>query len=108
MADTYYKLATTPNRHTDWTTNVILERDEDGNVTKEVGVNQPAQLNETDRNKVEALGYTLERVSKQEAEESQAAQAAGTDVTGAAPVFGDAERPNQAPARGSAGDDDKK
>ena len=96
MADTYYKLVGTGNRHTDWTTGVVLERDDDGNVTKEVTA-AGSPLSAEDKEKVEALGFKLEKVSKAEAEEAQAS-GVGSDVTGAAPVFGAEETPNQAPA----------
>jgi hypothetical protein len=105
VADTYYKLSGTPNRHTDWTSEIVLERDEDGNVTKAVSSTQPATLNESEREKVESLGYSLEKVSKSEAEAAQQS-GVGADVVGAAPVFGDQEAPNQAAA--TPAEDDKK
>jgi len=96
MADTYYKLVGTGNRHSDWTTGVVLERDDDGNVTKEV-TTAGNPLSAEDKEKVEAMGFKLEKVSKADAEEAQAA-GVGSDVAGAAPVFGAEETPNQAPA----------
>src|SRR4051794_30849233 len=93
MAD-YYKLVSTTNPHTDWTTEIVLERDEEtGEPTKVVRAGVPTQLSGADRKKVEELGYGLESASKEEAEQAEA-QAAG-DVTGSAPVFGDSEAPNQ-------------
>jgi hypothetical protein len=105
MADSYYKLVGTPNPHTNWTTEVVLERDEDGNVTKSVGA-VPSKLNADDRKKVEEMGFTLEQVSKEEAEAAAATPVAGADVSGAAPVFGDADAANQ-PAGRSGGTDQK-
>lgn len=97
MADSYYKLKPeTTNPHTDWTTEVVLERDsESGEVTKAVGVNEPVQLNADEREKVKALGYSVEQTTKSEAEEAEASPAGG-DVAAASPVFGTTSRPNQA------------
>ena len=99
MADSYYKLVGTTNPHTDWTTEVVLERDEDGNVTKSIGGAMPSTLTAADRKKVEAMGYSLESVSKEEAEEVAATSGVGGDVTGSAPVFGTSEAPNQTAGR---------
>ena len=100
MAD-YYKVSGTTNPHTDWTSGVVLERDDEtGEVTKEVRFGVPTnELNEGDRKKLSDLGYTVERSSAKEADEvavTGPAATVGTDVTGAAPVFGESEAPDQA------------
>lgn len=98
MASDYYKLVSTTNRHTDWTTEVILEKDENGEPTKVARAGEPVQLTADDRKKLEGLGYTVEQSSKSEADEVSEARSTGVggDVTGSAPVFGDSEAPNQA------------
>jgi len=102
MAD-YYKVSNTRNPHTDWTAGVVLERDKDGNVTKEVTFGVPTnELTGDDRKKLEGMGYTVESSSAKEADEvaqSGAPATVGTDVTGAAPVFGSSEAPDQSVAR---------
>ncbi len=86
----YYKLAGSKNPTTDWTAEVILEKDDDGNVTKSVGANKPAQLSQEDRDKLEALGYEVESSSKQEADEAeQQAVVASSSQLGTAPLVGD-------------------
>lgn len=100
MSDTYYKVTST-NPHTDWTAEVVLERDDEGNATKSVVLGVPSQLNQDDRKALEALGYTVESSTKSEAEEivgdsPQIAQQAGGDVAAAGPTFGTStDQPNQ-------------
>lgn len=94
MAD-YYKLAGSKNSTTDWTAEVILEKDDDGNVTKSVGANRPAQLNKDDLDKLEARGYTVEKVSKDEAEKAEQ-QAAAPEALGTAPLIGEGTNPGSA------------
>lgn len=89
MAD-YYKLAGSNNSTVDWTTEVILEKDDEGNVTKAVGASSPAQLNKSDLDKLEELGYTVEESSKEEAEKAEVESAVGADVAAAAPILGTA------------------
>lgn len=96
MAD-YYKLVGSRNPTVDWTAEVILEKDDDGNVTKSVGRNRPAQLNQDDLDTLERLGYKVEKSSKSEAkaaEESVATQVSG-DVAGSAPLIGDGTNPGE-------------
>jgi hypothetical protein len=90
MASDYYKLAGTgSNRHSDWTTEVILEVDKDGNPTKVARAGEPVQLTADDRSKLKELGFEVEQSSKSEADEVEASSAAvGSDVTGQSPVFG--------------------
>lgn len=96
MAD-YYKLTSggERNRHTDWTSEIILERDDDGNPSKVISATRPAQLTADDQKKVEDLGYKVSKVSKGEAEEILSAPQVGGDITGAAPVFGDSGEADQ-------------
>jgi len=100
----YVKLAGTVNRHTDWTTEIILEKDDDGNPTKVVRAGEPVELSKADQDRLEEMGYSFESSSKQEAEEvqqRQAQQLVGADVSQSGPLFGDAEASNQ-----SSDDDD--
>jgi len=101
VSDTYYKV-TGGNPHTNWTTEVVLERDEEtGEVTKSVEVGVPIKLNAEDRKALEKLGFTVESSSAKEAEEVAESGPApedrpGGDVAAEAPVFGStAGEPNQ-------------
>lgn len=99
MAD-YYKLVGSDNPTVDWTAEVILEKDDDGNVKKAVGVNSPAQLNQDDLDVIKKLGLSVEKVSKSEAEEDQAAMhataaASGGDVGATAPIIGSGTSENE-------------
>jgi YbbR domain-containing protein len=88
MASDYYKLAGTgSNRHTDWTAEVVLEVDKDGNPTKVARAGEPVQLTVDDRSKLKELGFEVEQSSKSEADEVEASSV-GSDVTGQSPVFG--------------------
>lgn len=89
-----YKLVGTTNSHTDWTAEVVLEKDDNGKPTKVVSATVPGELSAEDRKRVEDLGYSVEKVSKEEAEEAR--QDVGSDTAVSGPVFGDSERPNQA------------
>ena len=89
MADYYKLVGSKENSTVDWTTEVVLERGDDGEVTKAVGVNRPAQLSKADLDKLEELGYETEGVSKEEAEQAEAAVAVGEDVAAAAPLLGE-------------------
>ena len=85
----YYKLAGSKNPTTDWTAEVILEKDDDGNVTKSVGANSPAQLSQEDRDKLEALGYEVESVQQARGRRSEAqAVIAASSQLGTAPALG--------------------
>lgn len=88
MAD-YYKLAGSKNSTTDWTSEVILEKDDDGKVKKSVGVNRPAQLNKDDLEKLESLGYETEKVSADEAKQAEEEAVAAPEALGAAPLIGE-------------------
>lgn len=87
-----YKLSGSKNPDTDLTTGVVLERDDDGTVTKEVSASAPADLTKEQVGQVEALGLEVEEVSKTEADKltQQAATTAATDTAGGAPSIGDA------------------
>lgn len=108
MSDTYYKVTGSANPSTDWTTEIILEKDDDGVPTKVVTVGQPIALSADDKKTLEGLGYKVESSSKSEAEEvaQEVAQQPGGDVAGAAPQFGTASgEPNQATADNEPDDD---
>src|SRR5215210_5668840 len=83
----------------DWTSQVILEKDDDGNVTKSVGRNEPAELSADQRDQLEEQGFILDSVSKTEADDirQRTAQSGGAgDTAGAAPSFGSVpDQPNQ-------------
>ena len=89
MADTYYKLVGHRDSVTNWTTEVVLEVNDAGEPTKVVRVGQPEKLTAEDRQKLESLGFVVESSSAEEAEQAaQSQQVPGSDVAGAAPVFG--------------------
>lgn len=75
-----------PQSNTNGTTEIILERDEDGNVTKKISTAISAELSDSDRKKIEDLGYKVEAAS--EKSEAPKVSQADSDVSGAAPVFG--------------------
>jgi hypothetical protein len=88
VASNYYKLVGSKNPTVDWTAEVILEKDDEGNVTKSVGFDKPAQLNEDDRNTLESLGYEVESSSKEEAEEAEEREVLAPAALGTAPLIG--------------------
>jgi hypothetical protein len=100
MAESFYKLVGTNSPHIDWTSEVVLERDEDGNVTKSIKAGVPVQLS-ADEVKSLSSEYNLvfEKSSKEEADQAatvSAAASVGSDVAGSAPLFGESTAPNQA------------
>lgn len=86
----YAKLVGTGNRHVDWTTEVVLERDDEGNVTKAVRAGEPVELSAEEQKGLEERGFVFEDSSKKEADEfeEREAQRPATDTTGTGPVFG--------------------
>lgn len=84
MPDFYRLVPSDPNNGT---TAVVLETGDDGQPTKVVSTGIPVQLNAEDRKRVEALGFELESVSKEDAEKATSARGAGGDIAGAAPVL---------------------
>jgi hypothetical protein len=94
---TYVKLSPPANPSTDNTTVYVLERDEDGVVTKDVRVGVPTDVSKADQEKLGALGAKFEDSSADEAkkyEESQSSVVVGDDIAGAAPVFDQAPPSN--------------
>ena len=89
MSD-YYKLIGHQQSETNWTTEVVLEVDDDGNPTKVVSAGVPDQLSAEDRGKLEELGFIVEKTTAAEAKEvaERGAQQPGSDIAGAAPVLG--------------------
>ena len=92
MSD-YYKLTGTSNPLSDWTSEVVFERDSDGEPSKVISADQPSTLTKEEQTKLDNLGLTYEKVSKSEAEQlaEAAAQAEqrGADTAGAAPAVGE-------------------
>lgn len=107
MASTYYKLVASENPSTDGTSEVILEKDEDGNTVKSVGVNKPAQLTQDDRDKLEALGYEVESSSKEEADEAEEAAVVSSSALASAPLIGRAPQNQAVPAASDDSDENK-
>lgn len=107
----YVKLTGTANRHTDWTTEIVLERDEAGEVTKVVKAGVPVNLTADEQKKLEGLGYTFDDSSAEEAkeyEEGQATVQVGADVAGSAPTFAPAQdQPAPTPSKGADKGSDK-
>lgn len=100
----YYKLVNNKDPHTSWTSEVVLERDSDGNVSKSARVGEPAQFSAEDKKKLEGLGFSFESSSKEEAEkyEEEANEStAALDTASAGPVFNTPTGvPNQADLAG--------
>lgn len=94
------KLTGTTNPHENWTSEYILEKDENGEPTKVVRLGEPIDLTKEDREKLEGAGAVFSSSSKEEAKEyaeRQAASPVGSDITGAAPMLGaPSSEPNQA------------
>lgn len=95
----YVKLTSAgSNRHESWTTEFVLERDEEtGEATKVVRLNEPIDLTKEEQEKLEALGANFEKSSASEAEKvEEEGQPVGADVANAGPRFGEATGdPNQ-------------
>lgn len=83
-----YRVTGTENPTVDWTREVILERDEDGEVKKSVSATQPAELTKENQETLKELGVKVEKVSAEEAQELSEAEVVGTDVAAAAPTLG--------------------
>ena len=86
-----YELVGTSNPDTDWTTEVILEVNDDGTTKKSVGAGRPSVLNEEDRKLLESMGYEVRQVSNEEADDMDLKNAdvpGATDTAGAAPFLG--------------------
>ena len=98
----FKKLVGHVNRHESWTSEVILERDEEsGEVTKSVLLGVPTEdLSDEDVTTLEERGFVFEDSSAEEAEEVKASVPEGApvggDVAAAAPTFGSRRGPNQA------------
>lgn len=91
MADNNYRLAGSVNPAQDWTSEVILEKDDEtGEVTKSVSATVPAQLNKEDLDLIESLGLKVEKVSASDAKEAQreAVATAASDTLASGPILG--------------------
>jgi hypothetical protein len=93
MADTYYKLVPGENANKDWTSEVVLEKNDKGETTKSVSVDRPAQLNKDEIDVIESLGLKVERSSKEEAVEA-AKTAVNVGEAGTAPLLGSSSNDN--------------
>lgn len=86
-------------KHSDpnnWTTEVILARDEDGNVTGSVRAGEPADMSADDWKTIESFGFIVEASSKEEAEQFAVAQPqVGSDIAGASPLLVEAPSETQ-------------
>lgn len=97
----YVKLSGTTNRHENWTTEYVVEVDEEtGEPTKVVRQGEPVDLNKEQQEKLEALGAIFEDSSADEAKEFRASaeqvQPAGADTAAGAPLLGaGGNQPNQ-------------
>jgi len=96
----YVKLTGTANRHENWTTEYVLEvDDETGEPTKVVRAGEPVNLSAGDQKKLEAIGAVFEDSSKEEAEkyEAEAPVQVGADVAASGPLLGPTPsgKPNQ-------------
>jgi hypothetical protein len=87
VGDFYKLVGSEKNPHTDWTAEVVLAKDDDGNVTKSISASVPVELSAADAKKVEALGFGVEKVSKEEAD-AAAGNPVGADAARSGPVFG--------------------
>lgn len=70
-----------------WTTEIVLERDENGEVTSSVKAGVPVDLNASDKSDLEDKGFIFESSSKSEADEVAASPVVGTDTATSGPVF---------------------
>lgn len=71
------------------TEGIVLEKDGQGNVTKEISATQAANLNKDELVLVRSLGVTVEKISASEAEalKARVSVSVGSDTSGAAPTF---------------------
>jgi hypothetical protein len=90
MADNY-RVVGTERPNTDWTSEVVLERDNDGTPSKVVSTTQSAELSSEDLDTLKRLGVKVEKVTAKQLKEEQQRAAAGgsSDTLAAAPLLGD-------------------
>lgn len=72
------------------TEGIVLKKDGDGNVTKEISTTKPSSLTKDELATVRSLGVTVEEISSEQAAALEAQEASivvGADTAGAAPVF---------------------
>lgn len=105
----YVKLTGTSNRHENWTSEFVLERDDEtGEPTKVVRLGEPIDLSKDDQAKLEAFGAVFEDSSADEAKEvEESGQPVGADVANAGPRFGGGGEPNQSVSAPAKGDEKK-
>jgi hypothetical protein len=89
----HYKLVGTTNPNTNWSSEVIIKGEEEGDPNVHLVVGQPVELTDEQRNEVEALGFVVVEASDEEVEshdqqvEESSNLVVGEDVTGSGPVF---------------------
>ena len=99
-----YEFTGVKNPHTDWTTEIVLEKNEDGSVSKSVTIGEAVELSQEKAEQLGRSGFVFTKTSKSEVEKKQAERenergigAVASDTAGAAPIFGDeSDEPNQA------------
>lgn len=87
MAQSYYKIVGTQNPTVDWRTQATLEEDENGNIVREITTTEGAQLTGEEKERLEASGLVLEKISAEEAKAGAEAPVAGNDVAAESPIL---------------------
>lgn len=90
MAASTKYIVTGTNHFSNGTEGIVLARDDDGNVTKEISTTKPSSLTKDELATIGSLGVNVEPISKEQAAALEAqvnSVAVGADVAGAAPVF---------------------
>jgi hypothetical protein len=92
----YVKLVGTKNRHTDWTAEVVVEKDKNGKPSKVLKKDVPVELSADKQKELEAKGYVFEDSSKSEAEKvAEESVSVATDTQVSGPLLGGSETDNQ-------------
>lgn len=86
-----YIISGTTSPSTNGTTEVVLEKDDQGQPTKVISTTQACELSESEKEQVEALGVVVKKVSDEEVAElveEDKGQQAGSDAASAGPRLG--------------------
>lgn len=104
MSDKYVISGTT-NPSTNGTSEVVLEKDDQGQPSKVISTNQAAELTKADKDLLEGLGVKVQKVTADEAAEleTEAAQEVGSDSAAAGPVLGSGGSGGSSGSSGSGG-----
>lgn len=96
----WYKFTGTQNKHEDWTEEIILEKDDDGNPTNVLKKGKVSELNEEQaKNLSKELGIKLDKVDGEVSDEDKAViteATAPTDSQSAGPDLGHVTQGGQA------------